>query len=186
MDEKINYFFLAFGKMSLRCLEGLIEKKQPPKLVVTHLNYEVNKYSNTFYADIETTCRNNLIDFYRVNNLNELKDYLKKYDLGICVGYMEIIRKEIFNIPKYGIFNLHCGKLPFYRGRAPISRAIMNNDDKVIMSLHKIDEGVDSGDLYNEFEFPILDIDDVNTLYEKCEEFSPDIIIDFLNRINLN
>ena len=95
---------------------------------------------------------------------------------------MEIIKKDIFEIPKYGILNLHCGKLPKYRGRAPISRTILNGDKHLIISIHKIDEGVDSGDILNETEILIED-DDVNSLYKKCSEKSSESIIESLKKI---
>ena len=112
------------------------------------------------------------------------EDYEKEgYEFGLCLGFMEIIKKEVFELPKYGILNLHCGKLPEYRGRAPISRAIMNGDEFITLSIHRMDEGVDSGDILQETEIKIEDNDDVNIMYEKCSEESASSVIESIKKI---
>ena len=96
---------------------------------------------------------------------------------------MEILKADLFDIPEYGILNIHCGKLPNYRGRAPISRTIMNGEKYLTMTLHKIDEGVDSGDIIREKEIEINDEDDVNDIYNKCCECSGELVLEGLNDI---
>ena len=168
----MKFFYLAHGVMSNVCLRNLIEKKYVPDFVVVHKNYEREKLLESFYKPIENLCKNSSIKLLKTSSISELQKDIEGNDLGICVGFMEIIKKDIFEIPNYGILNLHCGKLPKYRGRAPISRTIMNGEKHLIISVHKIDEGVDSGDILNETKILIEDIDDVNSLYEKCSEKS--------------
>ncbi len=96
---------------------------------------------------------------------------------------MQIIRKEIFELSLKGIYNLHCGKLPEYRGRAPISRAIINGDRYIKVTIHKIDDGVDSGDICLEENIIIKKSDDVNTLYKKCSVSSASLITKFVTKI---
>ena len=96
---------------------------------------------------------------------------------------MEIIKREIFELPGYGIMNLHSGRLPKYRGRAPISRSIMDGEESVTISLHRMDEGVDSGDVCEEINIPIAESDDVNTMYEKCSQKTPDVIEKFFTDV---
>jgi methionyl-tRNA formyltransferase len=84
---------------------------------------------------------------------------------------------------EHGIFNLHCGKLPEYRGRAPISRTIMNGDKELVATLHKMDEGVDSGAIAIETKIKITAKDDVNTLYKKFSENSYKSIVELLKKL---
>ena len=97
---------------------------------------------------------------------------------------MEIIGKDILEVPNLGIFNLHCGKLPHYRGRAPISRTIIDGNDELTMTLHNMDEGVDSGDILFEYRIPIKENDDVNSLYNKCCEISSEVILNGIEKIH--
>lgn len=51
-------------------------------------------------------------------------------DLIVVVAYGKILPKEVLDIPKYGIINLHSSLLPRFRGAAPINAAIINGDKK--------------------------------------------------------
>ena len=51
-------------------------------------------------------------------------------DLIVVVAYGKILPKEIIDIPKYGVINLHSSLLPRFRGAAPINAAIINGDNK--------------------------------------------------------
>jgi methionyl-tRNA formyltransferase len=163
--------------MALEGVKGLIGKNYPPGFVVVHNDLQIDKLYDSFYAPIEKLCSDYDIPLFKTAKINEIKDNFNNFDFGICAGFMEIIGKEVFEIPKHGIINLHCGKLPNYRGRAPISRTIMDGNKYLTVSLHKIDEGVDSGDLLLEHEIEIQSEDDVNTIYKKCCDEAADILI---------
>ena len=186
MAKKIipDFFYLAHGKMSFDCLKGLVENGYHPAFVCIHKNLEFEKLKDDFFIPVEFFCKAYNINIFRVDKVDEIKDKISNHSAGVCVGFMEIIKKEIFDLPKYGIINLHCGKLPLYRGRAPISRSLMNGENYLTMSLHKIDDGVDSGDIAGEHEIEIDLNDDVNTLYNKCSEKSADFITEVLHNID--
>ena len=169
--------------MSLEGLKGLIKKNYPPAFVVMHKDYEIKKYFDSFYKPMEELCSEYDIPLIKTSNISEIKSNFVGFDFGICSGFMEIIGKDVFDIPKNGIINVHCGKLPCYRGRAPISRTIMDGKDRLTISLHKIDEGVDSGDILLEKEIEIKIDDDVNSLYEKCSVLIPGILIEGVEKL---
>jgi methionyl-tRNA formyltransferase len=176
----MKYFYLAHNPISLTCLKVLVKENYLPEFIVIHKGYEVEKLEKSFFKPIINFSKQNHIKIYRIKSINEIKSKVEKIDSGICVGFMEIIRKDFFDLPVNGIFNLHCGKLPEYRGRAPISRAIINGDKHITVTLHKIDEGVDSGDIYIEKKIKINFKDDINILYQKCSDIAPKLIIELL------
>ena len=179
----MKFFYLAHGIMSLVCLRNLLEGKYFPGFVVIHEDYEEEKLKETFFEPIVELCNKKDISLIRTKSISVLNEKMKGYDFGLCIGFMEIIKREIFELPKYGILNLHCGKLPKYRGRAPISRTIMNGDEFVTLSIHRIDEGVDSGDILYETNIKIEDSDDVNSLYKKCSEKSTESVVECIRKI---
>lgn len=182
-NKKIKYFYLTHGKLGLECLKGLIEKRYSPGFVIIHSNYENEKSANEFFKPIGKICSLNGIKLFKTDRISDLQNNFKKYEIGICVGFMEIINKEILNIPELGILNLHCGRLPYYRGRAPISRTIMDGNKVLTMTIHKMDEGVDSGDILLEEEIQVKSNDDVNTLYEKCCKKSSEAVMKAIEKI---
>jgi methionyl-tRNA formyltransferase len=182
----MKYFVLAFGEMSLRSVGDLISMGSIPAFVVTHKSYLYDEYKDKFYDKIEVLCKANNVELIKTDNVSDLKDRIKETEVGICAGFMEIIKSDIFDAPEYGILNLHCGELPEYRGRAPISRTIMDGRDSLFMTLHRIDEGVDSGDILLGKALFIEEDDDVNTLYYKCSINSASIIREGLELLMTN
>lgn len=79
-----------------------------------------------------------------------------KIDLVITCAYGKIIEKQILELPKFGWLNVHFSLLPKYRGAAPVQRALMNGEKKTGISIFKLDDGLDTGEiLYSEdFEIP--------------------------------
>jgi methionyl-tRNA formyltransferase len=172
--------------MSLRCLEGLIKKSFIPSLVVISVSKGLNQQ---FKSEMNVICIENGIELINIcdkceqdeirmlGKTEDLIPLIKDYDFGFSVGFMKILSEAVFSAPQNGMLNLHCGRLPQYRGRAPISRAIMEGEKSVMISVHKIDKGVDSGDVLEEFEIELNDNDDVNTIYEKCCDESGKVAI---------
>lgn len=68
-------------------------------------------------------------------------------DAAVVVAYGMILPKNILDVPRYGCFNLHASLLPFWRGAAPINRAIMADDAKSGVMVMKMDAGLDTGDV---------------------------------------
>ena len=66
-------------------------------------------------------------------------------DVAICFGFGIIFDKNLIKKYKLGIWNIHPGKLPEYRGRHPITAAFLNNDKQIGISIHSINEKIDRG-----------------------------------------
>ncbi|MBR5859660.1 MAG: methionyl-tRNA formyltransferase [Clostridia bacterium] len=78
-------------------------------------------------------------------------------DLFIVTAYGRILPKNILEIPAIDCFNLHASILPYWRGAAPINRAIMNGDVLGGVTVQYMAEGIDTGDIAVIKEVPILD-----------------------------
>ena len=84
-------------------------------------------------------------------------------DLIISAYYRKIFPKELIEIPRLGIINIHPSLLPFYRGPVPTAWAILNNETEFGITIHKVDNGIDTGDILLQ---SIHDIGDDETGYE--------------------
>jgi methionyl-tRNA formyltransferase len=68
-------------------------------------------------------------------------------DAAVVVAYGLILPKPILEAPRLGCFNLHASLLPRWRGAAPIHRAVMAGDAQSGVTVMKMDEGLDTGDM---------------------------------------
>ena len=81
---------------------------------------------------------------------DELLDVLESaapLDLAVVVAYGRIIRPEALAIPAEGMLNVHFSLLPRWRGAAPVNRALMEGDPMTGVTIIRIDEGLDTGDV---------------------------------------
>ena len=125
------------------------------------------------FSPVKQFALDNGIDVIQPKSLrvDETYNLIKEYnpDLIVVVAYGMIIPKNIIDIPKFGIINVHSSLLPKYRGAAPIHAAIINGDDKTGVSIMYISEGLDEGDVILTKETPIYLEDNLGILHDRLK-----------------
>jgi methionyl-tRNA formyltransferase len=103
-------------------------------------------------------------------NSSEFICDIEKYnaDLFISMSFNQILKKEIISFPKLGFINCHAGALPFYRGRNPLNWALINGESSFGITVHYVDEGIDTGDIIEQRLYPITLTDDYSTLLKRA------------------
>ncbi len=81
------------------------------------------------------------------NNEAELKKAIKKYEISMVfmMTYSYKIPPSVYELPAKGFFNFHPGSLPEYRGADPIFQQIKNKEKHAGVTVHKLDENIDTG-----------------------------------------
>lgn len=87
-------------------------------------------------------------------------------DLFVSMSFNQIFRSAIINMPPMGVINCHAGKLPYYRGRNILNWALINDEKEFGITVHYVDEGIDTGDIILQKLYPISNEDDYNSLLE--------------------
>ena len=112
-------------------------------------------------------------------------EYLKKINvsLGVIVAFGQILTNDILNLSKNGFINIHASILPQWRGAGPIQRTIMNGDKETGISVMKINEKLDAGDISNIFRVNILENENAQSLNERLSMLAADKISDVIDNI---
>jgi len=87
-------------------------------------------------------------------------------DLLISMSFNQILKRDILDIAPLGFINCHAGALPFYRGRNPLNWVLINGETEFGITVHYIDEGIDTGDIIAQELFNISPEDDYSSLLE--------------------
>lgn len=104
-------------------------------------------------------------------------------DLVFCVGWTQLLRREILRLPRLGSVGFHASRLPLYRGRAPVNWAIIHGEKETGNTMMLLDEGVDTGDILAQRRFPIADDDTCATIYDKVSRSEDEMIREVLPMI---
>ena len=93
---------------------------------------------------------------------------LKKWqaDVQIVVAF-RMLPKVVWDMPKYGTFNLHASLLPQYRGAAPINWAIINGEKKTGNTTFFIDDKIDTGNIILQEELEITATEIAGELHDR-------------------
>ena len=91
-----------------------------------------------------------------------------KCDLFVSMSFNQIFKKTIISTPKLGTINCHAGKLPFYRGRNILNWALINDEKEFGITVHYVDEGIDTGDIILQNSYNITDEDNYASLLSKA------------------
>jgi methionyl-tRNA formyltransferase len=96
----------------------------------------------------------------------------------ICVAaYGKILPKAVLELPRFGCLNVHASLLPKYRGAAPVNWAIARGEKVTGITIIRMDEGMDTGDILLTREIPI-DYDDTGeTLTEKLSLAGAELLL---------
>lgn len=113
--------------------------------------------------------------------IEKVKQY--NVDLFVSMSFNQIFKKELINIPQYKTINCHAGKLPFYRGRNILNWALINDEKEFGITVHYMDEGIDTGDIILQKTYPITDADDYSTLLNRAYIGCAEILYDAVKLI---
>ena len=86
-------------------------------------------------------------------------------DLQIVVAF-RMLPEVVWNMPRFGTFNLHASLLPQYRGAAPINWAVINGDTETGATTFFLTHEIDTGKIIRQKHLPIADTDDVGIVHD--------------------
>ncbi len=177
----MNIVFWGEDSFSNVVLNSLIEAGHQVRLVVTPL------YENVVYRRLANTCDKYQIEFLRIKNINskEVEDKLSHipFDIGVVAHFEKLIKPNLLAIPKYGFINLHPSMLPDYRGMSPQHWPIINGDHVAGITVHKIDDGIDTGDIIVQRSFSLREDMYVSDLQKIWLEHYKTIMVEAIDNI---
>jgi methionyl-tRNA formyltransferase len=108
------------------------------------------------------------IPVYQPSELKSKQSYeaLAAIDFNIMIvaAYGLIIPQAILDLPSLGCFNIHASLLPRWRGAAPIHRAILIGDKTTGVTIMRVVQKLDAGDMIKKTEIQISEKDTTEQL----------------------
>ena len=186
MQRKIAFMGTPnFAVPTLKCMyqngyEVSAVYTQPPKKSNRGQKFEkspVHLLAETLNLNVRTP------NHFKENNLEY--EYIKNLDLDlvIVIAYGQIIPKNFLSLSKNGFINIHASILPRWRGAAPIQRSIINQDKETGISVMKINENLDEGDLSHIFKINIIENENAQSLSDRLSILASENISNVIDSI---
>jgi len=173
--------FMGTPDFAIPSLKILIENNHQILAIVTTPDKERGRGQKVTFTAVKQFAIENNIPVYQPEKLkgnNEFVEQMKSLnpDLFVVVAF-KILPKEVFEIPKFGSFNLHGSYLPKYRGAAPIQWALINGDKETGLTTFKLAEKVDTGNIYLQEKVNINPDDNFETLHDRMSLIGADLVL---------
>ena len=155
---------------AVHVLDGLVQQQYNIVGVVTAPDRPAGRGQKVRKSAIKTYTELHQLNVLQPENLKDSAFVTElealEPDIQVVVAF-RMLPKVVWQLPKYGTFNLHTSLLPQYRGAAPINWAIMNGEKETGVSTFFIDEKIDTGALIFQNKINISRDDSVGTLHDK-------------------
>ena len=102
---------------------------------------------------------------WNIKNISLEEAYEIKDLIFLSLEFDQIINPKLFNSNR--LYNIHFSYLPSYKGVYTSAHTILNNEISTGVTFHKIDEGIDTGDIIFQKKIKILNTDNSRDLYSK-------------------
>ncbi len=147
--EKHQIVFIGTGSLGIKALEAL--NRDPQYEILLVITGEEKAITGRKVAEnpIFEIAEHHKLPILKTANIKdpEVIERVKKLnpDLGIMADFGQIIPKEMLDIFKYGLLNIHPSLLPLYRGPSPVQYTILNGDKfagvTIMLTSAKMDAG---------------------------------------------
>ncbi len=182
----MRIIFLGTPDFSVPTLDKLNNSRHEIIAVVTQPDKEKNRGHEMMPSPVKVYAKENGLDVLQyqklrrdgVNDLAHLNP-----DIMVTCAYGQILSKEIIDIPKYGIINVHASLLPKYRGSSPISHAVINGDEITGITIMQTDVGIDTGDMLGKVETTIGEDETTGELFDRLSLLGGDLLLKTLDEI---
>ena len=173
--------FMGTPDFSIPSLKSIYKSNHELAAVVTAPDKERGRGRKITFTPVKQFAVDHNLPVYQPEKLKgniEFVDQMNELhpDLFVVVAF-RILPKGVFNIPKFGSFNLHGSYLPKYRGAAPIQWVLINGETETGLTTFKLAEKVDTGNIYLQEKIEIFPADNFETLHDRMSLLGADLVL---------
>lgn len=153
--------------------------------IVAFVEADIKKISTTVtkedpYENITSVAKRLNIPIYCPKYLKESEfiKYLISFnaDVFIVCGFQFYIPETILNVPPLGVINFHSSLLPRHAGMHPGFFTIWYGDRQSGMTIHFMNNGLDTGDIIYQSKVPVFSGDTIAMLYDRIWDSSEPLV----------
>ena len=178
----MNIVFFGTSEFAIPSLQALLDAGHKVRAVVTQPDRQRGRNLKVSPSPTKVLAIAKGIPVYQPENASSIDsaNYLKDLDadLFVVISFGQILKREILSIPKLFAVNVHGSLLPQYRGAAPTNWAIINGDKKSGVTIIKMNEKMDEGDIILKREIAVESEDTNITLTERLSRAGAEALMD--------
>lgn len=173
--------FMGTPQFSATVLEGILAEGSYDVLaVVTQPDRAVGRKKEIKMTPVKEVALKHGLAIYQPEKLSGSKELEEIMALGaegiITAAFGQFLPSKLLNAVDFAL-NVHASLLPKYRGGAPIHYAIINGEKEAGVTIMEMVKEMDAGDMVAKDSTPILESDNVGTMFEKLAVIGRDLLL---------
>ncbi|HCO66918.1 MAG TPA: methionyl-tRNA formyltransferase, partial [Dysgonomonas sp.] len=171
MNKKdLRIVFMGTPDFAVASLKNLVDNNYTIAGVITMPDKPAGRGHKLQYSAVKQYALDNNLPLLQPEKLKDesflesLKSW--KADLQIVVAF-RMLPEVVWNMPRFGTFNLHASLLPQYRGAAPINWAIINGEKETGVTTFFLTHEIDTGKIILQKKVPIMEEDNAGIIHDK-------------------
>ncbi len=183
--ERAKVVFMGTPEFAVPSLKKVVESGFEVPLVVTQPDKPAGRGKRLKPPPVKVVAEElgiPVIQPERIKDNGDLRLILEEVapDVIVVVAYGKILPKWMLELPSKGCINLHASLLPAYRGASPIQSVLLDGRDITGVTVMKINERLDAGDILAQKEVKILPEDNAQTLHDKLSIVGAELLAETL------
>lgn len=183
----MRVLFVGGKDVGCGCLEHLIDRNDT-EVVGVIVNRQGDTSRDRWYRSVTEIALAHCIPILKPYNINsdECVSFIcgLRPDLIVVVYYDQLLKKCVTDISPLGCINVHMALAEEYRGCYPTTWALINDEKHVGVTIHYVDEGMDTGDIIKQCTVMVEENDTGRTLYYKCTTAAIKLFVTVIDEIH--
>lgn len=179
--------FMGTPDFAVRTLEAILDAGHEVAGVVTQPDKPKGRRKTLVPTPVKMLAEERGLTVYQPKRIRdeEAVRILREWrpDVIVVVAFGQIIPKEILEMAPYGCLNVHASLLPSYRGAAPIQWAVLNGEKESGVTIMRMDEGLDTGDMIAKVQVLLDEKETSATLFDKLAKAGAQLLIETLPHV---
>ena len=179
-SHSLRIIFMGTPIFAVATLKKLVKENYNIVAVVTSADKPAGRGQQVQESEVKQFARQHNIPVLQPEKLKsqEFIEQLKLLnpDLQIVVAF-RMLPEVVWQLPKYGTFNLHASMLPQYRGAAPINHAIINGENQTGVSTFFLEQDIDTGKIIFQEAIPIEPDELAGELHDRMMEIGANLVV---------
>ena len=183
----MRLIYMGTPDFAAAALEKLVEAGHDILAVVTQPDKKSGRGQGLIYSPVKEVALKHDIEVLQPVKARD-EAFVEKIaglepEAIVVAAYGQILPLPFLAIPKYGCINIHASLLPAYRGAAPIQWSIIDGKETTGVTIMRMDEGIDTGDMILKEEVEICKSETGGSLHDKLSVAGAKLIVKALAQI---
>ena len=185
--QDLRIVFMGTPEFAVESLKSLVEGGYNVVAVVTQPDKPVGRHQDTLQPSaVKQYAQSQGLPVLQPVKMKdpEFVELLRSYqaDLQVVVAF-RMLPEVVWDMPRFGTFNVHAALLPQYRGAAPINWAVINGETETGVTTFFLDHDIDTGRIIMQKKFAIPDDADVEYVYDGLMYLGAKVATETIDRL---